>query len=110
MPSSLTTTQNSLPGVASLSGWDSSVPTEFHWAISALRPPPPLSLPWRDVANFVEGLCRHLPKTRHFDKVYRQSLERPSFGTSHSLAAASAAKPSGHWLLLCSRSQASSGA
>src|SRR2546428_14016405 len=88
MPSSLTTTQNSLPGVASLSGWDSSVPTEFHWAISALRPPPPLSLPWRDVGNFVDSLCRHRAKTRHFDevddKVYRQSLRTTSFGTGPS--------------------------
>ena len=29
VPPSRATTQNSLPGVANLSGWDSSVPTEF---------------------------------------------------------------------------------
>jgi len=53
VPPARATTQNSLPGVASFPGWDFSVPTEFHWAVSALRPPPPLSLSWRDFVFFV---------------------------------------------------------
>jgi len=49
VPSFLTSTQNSLPGVANLSGWDSNVPTEFLRGVSALRLSLPLSLSWRDL-------------------------------------------------------------
>ena len=49
MPPSLTTMQNSLPGVASLSGWDFSLPTEFHWRVS-LSLPLSQGLPWRDLS------------------------------------------------------------
>ena len=48
MPPSLATMQNSLPGVASLSGWDFSLPTEFHWRVS-LSLPLSQGLPWRDL-------------------------------------------------------------
>jgi hypothetical protein len=44
VPSSRTTTQNSLPGVANLSGWDFSLPTEFLRRVSASRPSPLLGL------------------------------------------------------------------
>ena len=43
------TTQDSLPGVANLSGWDSILPTEFLWEVSAFRLPLPLSFAWREL-------------------------------------------------------------
>jgi hypothetical protein len=49
VPSSLMTTQDSLPGVANLSGWDSILPTEFLWEVSAFRLPLPLSFAWREL-------------------------------------------------------------
>ena len=49
VPSSLMTTQDLLPGVANLSGWDFSLPTEFLWEVSAFRLPLPLSFAWRDL-------------------------------------------------------------
>jgi len=42
VPPLLTTTQNSLPGVASLSGWDYSSPTEFLKRVSTLWVSPSL--------------------------------------------------------------------
>jgi len=45
--------------VASVPGWDSSVPTEFRWAVSASRPPPPLSLSWRDFVSLVYTIRMH---------------------------------------------------
>ena len=42
VPPSRTTTQNSLPGVTSVPGWDSSVPTEFLWRVLGLPRPAPL--------------------------------------------------------------------
>ena len=56
MPPSRTTMQNSLPVLASFSVWDCSLPTEFRWAVSASRLPPPLSLSWRDCRT----LCRRM--------------------------------------------------
>ena len=65
MPPSRTTMQNSLPVMASFSGWDSIVPTEFRWAVSASWLPPPLSLSWRDCRS----LCRIRPIFHMDDKV-----------------------------------------
>jgi len=42
VPPFLTTTQDSLPGVANLSGWDYSSPTEFLQRVSALQASPSL--------------------------------------------------------------------
>ena len=40
------------------------LPTEFRWTVSALRPPPPLSLSWRDVVVLVLVIGSCLPTGR----------------------------------------------
>jgi hypothetical protein len=51
VPSSRTTTQNSLPGVASLSGWDFSLPTEFQRRVSAFASSLPELFLARQICN-----------------------------------------------------------
>src|SRR4030095_15922288 len=82
MPPSQTTMQNSLPVMASFSGWDSNVPTEFRWAVSALRLPPPLSLSWRDCRQSLSKHFVEVPlKMAYFDKVFRQRISTKTSAT-----------------------------
>jgi hypothetical protein len=53
VPSSRTTTQNSLPGVANLSGWDFSLPTEFQRRVSAFASSLPELFLARQICNLL---------------------------------------------------------
>ena len=71
VPSSLMTTQDSLPGVANLSGWDSILPTEFLWEVSAFRLPLPLSFAWRELILIL--ILRCCPFTNFPDRPVQQA-------------------------------------